>query len=350
MKNQPSQPAQAQVSIGNEPPPFSIEAPHSPENEDEWLDFDNIAHSHDRGYKFLFSHKELVQELIEGFAPSELVADIDFSSLQKENGSFITPAMKKRDSDVVWSAKLKHSDQLIYLYLLLEFQSEVDHSMPVRILQYVAALYDDLNKQQRLSFKTGLPPVFPVVLYNGQPKWTAKQQMADLYCNLPDYLKPYQPQLRYYLIDEERVPDEQIDSVINGISTIFSFEKAHEYAQARHSTQKLIGYLDGLGDDQRALAMAVLKWVMVHLKKNYPTINIAPVEQIIKEPSMLAQNVENWEKELKLEGIQQGKLEGKLEAAQTMVKDFGISVKEAASKLKVPLDELMDYLKKNDKP
>lgn len=141
--------------------------------------------------------------------------------------------------------------------------------------------------------------------------------------------------------------------MINGISTIFSFEKAHEYAQARHSTQKLVRYLEGLGDDKRALAMAVLKWVMVHLKKNYPTINIAPVEQIIKEPSMLAQNVENWKREIfaegELRGELRGKLEGKLEAALKMVRRFNLSVKEAAEELSIPVKELMDYMKKHDK-
>lgn len=316
-----------------------------PENDDDWFEPDSMAHSHDRGYKYLFSHKELVQELIEGFAPADLVTNLDFNSLKKENGSFITPAMKKRDSDVVWSVKLKHSEQTIFLYLLLEFQSEVDLSMPVRILQYVAALYDDLNKQQRLSIKTGLPPVFPVVLYNGRPKWTAKHDMAELYKNLPEYLKPYQPQLRYYLIDEERIPDEQIDGVINGISTIFSFEKAHEYAQARHSTQKLLRYLESLGDDQRALAMAVLKWVMVHLKKNYPTINIAPVEHIIKEPSMLSQNVENWKKEIFAEGEQLGKLEQAIQ----MIKEFNLSVELVAERCQLSLKELKERLNQNDK-
>ena len=48
--------------------------------------------------------------------------------------------------------------------------------------------------------------------------------------------------------------------------------------------------------------------------------------------------------------MQEGRLEGKLEAAQTMVRDFGISVKDAATKLKVPLDDLVDYLKKHEQP
>ncbi|WFE68515.1 hypothetical protein P8S54_09935 [Thiomicrospira sp. R3] len=46
--------------------------------------------------------------------------------------------------------------------------------------------------------------------------------------------------------------------------------------------------------------------------------------------------------------MQEGRLEGKLEAAQTMVVDFGISVKNAASKLKVPLDDLVAYLNKHE--
>ena len=41
MKNQPSQPAQAQVSIGNEPPPFRIEDLHLEDlNIDEIMAFE----------------------------------------------------------------------------------------------------------------------------------------------------------------------------------------------------------------------------------------------------------------------------------------------------------------------
>ncbi|HEY9016802.1 hypothetical protein [Thiomicrospira sp.] len=46
--------------------------------------------------------------------------------------------------------------------------------------------------------------------------------------------------------------------------------------------------------------------------------------------------------------MQQRELKGRLEAAQTMVKYFGILVKDAALKLKVPLDQLTEYLKKRE--
>ena len=67
---------------------------------------------------------------------------------------------------------------------------------------------------------------------------------------------------------------------------------------------------------------------------------------------MLAQNIEEWieqeRRESMQKGIQQGEQKGKLEAAHTMIKDFGLSVKDVALKLKVPLDELLAYLNKNE--
>ena len=53
---------------------------------------------------------------------------------------------------------------------------------------------------------------------------------------------------------------------------------------------------------------------------------------------MLAENFENL----------MHQQQGKLEAAQAMVKDFGISVKDAALKLKVPLEDVINDLKKNE--
>ncbi|AEG30870.1 RpnC/YadD family protein [Thiomicrospira cyclica] len=70
---------------------------------------------------------------------------------------------------------------------------------------------------------------------------------------------------------------------------------------------------------------------------------VTSVERIAMQEGWMKGQQEGW-----MKGQQEGKLEGKLEAAQTMVKDFGISVKDAATKLKVPLDDLIDYLNKHE--
>ena len=51
---------------------------------------------HDTGYKELFSYPEFVQQLIEGFAPSEISGLMDFSTLQNHSGNYITPLFEEK--------------------------------------------------------------------------------------------------------------------------------------------------------------------------------------------------------------------------------------------------------------
>jgi len=65
-------------------------------------------------------------------------------------------------------------------YLLLEFQSSVDRLMAVRLLTYVGLLYQDLAAAGEIPHGGKLPPVLPIVLYNGQAPWTAATALAGL--------------------------------------------------------------------------------------------------------------------------------------------------------------------------
>lgn len=56
---------------------------------------------HDTGYKELFSYPEFVQQLIEGFSPSDIVGMMDFSTLKKHSGHYITPLVEEEIEDVV---------------------------------------------------------------------------------------------------------------------------------------------------------------------------------------------------------------------------------------------------------
>ncbi len=62
---------------------------------------------HDSGYKLLFSHPELIRELIEGFVPGEIVALVDFSSLERLNASFVSREMQQREGDMIWSVRIR---------------------------------------------------------------------------------------------------------------------------------------------------------------------------------------------------------------------------------------------------
>lgn len=83
-------------------------------------------------YKFLFSNPELVRDLIMGFIPDEWLQSLDYSTLEKVPGSYISEDFKQREDDIVWGVKV--GGDWVYLYLLLKFQGRVDKYMALRMM------------------------------------------------------------------------------------------------------------------------------------------------------------------------------------------------------------------------
>ncbi|NLY41215.1 MAG: Rpn family recombination-promoting nuclease/putative transposase, partial [Desulfovibrionales bacterium] len=54
------------------------------------------ASPHDGSYKNLFSHKEMVETLIRDFVSEDWVDQVDFSTLEKQNGSYVTDDLRER--------------------------------------------------------------------------------------------------------------------------------------------------------------------------------------------------------------------------------------------------------------
>ena len=89
---------------------------------------------HDHSYKLLFSHPEMVADLIRGFVREEWVQHLDFTSLEKVSGSYVADDLREREDDVIW--RLRWGSDWLYVYLLIEFQSTVDRYMAARVLAY----------------------------------------------------------------------------------------------------------------------------------------------------------------------------------------------------------------------
>lgn len=79
--------------------------------------------------------------------------------------------------------------------------------MAVRIQTYVGLLYQDLIRTQQLTEARLLPPVLPVVLYNGAVAWTAKTDVSDLIQPVTGLLADYRLRQRYLLLDEVRLAE-----------------------------------------------------------------------------------------------------------------------------------------------
>jgi hypothetical protein len=161
-----------------------------------------MADRHDTRYKMLFSHPELVREVLESFVHEDFVRQLDWTRMTRIDKSFVNPQYRKKESDLIWQIPFsgkasgdsfsgkasgdsfsgkasgdsfsgkasgdsfsgkasgdsfsgKASGELLsgeaagepfYLYLLLEFQSTVDRFLALRMLHYLCEFYEYLNK------------------------------------------------------------------------------------------------------------------------------------------------------------------------------------------------------------
>jgi predicted transposase/invertase (TIGR01784 family) len=126
-----------------------------------------MASDHDTAYKQLFSHPEMVRELLLGYVPGDLLSQLDLSTLERVSGSYVGDKGTQRHSDMVWKVRL--DGEWLYLYILLEFQSRSDLWMALRMFVYVGLMYQDLVKRHELPESGQLPSVFTVAFAETAP-------------------------------------------------------------------------------------------------------------------------------------------------------------------------------------
>lgn len=130
----------------------------------------NMRTDHDTSYKQLFSYPELVRELLAGFLPFAWARRLSIDGCTRCNASFASETGRQRHDDMVW--RIRTGAPIDDLYVLLEFQSQPDRWMALRMQVYAGLLHQDLLKQSALAPANDLPAVLPLVIYNGTEPWT----------------------------------------------------------------------------------------------------------------------------------------------------------------------------------
>jgi predicted transposase/invertase (TIGR01784 family) len=101
----------------------------------------------DKLFKHGMSDLRVARELFNDHVPSKIKTLIDFNQISCEKNTFIDPAFKATEADVLYKAKLINSDEFAYLYLLCEHQSEIDELMPFRLMVYMVRILEMHLKQ-----------------------------------------------------------------------------------------------------------------------------------------------------------------------------------------------------------
>ena len=239
---------------------------------------------------------------------ADFIADLDFSTLERCSGSYVTDDLRELYDDIVWRVGWKKGSWC-YVALLLEFQSTPDHWMALRTLSYTTLLLLDLVKMGNVRENEGLPPVFPIVIYNGGKAWKAPQEVAALFAPMPEGLKYYRPQHRHFLLDESRVPGEELDKSNGLVAQLLRLERAQEPEQVRRIVRELIARLHG--PEYLSLRRAFTVWLgRVVLKRSGITEEIPEFQDLREVDAMLEERAAQWKHEYITLGRKEGEAKG----------------------------------------
>ena len=299
-----------------------------------------MAQDHDTGYKLLFSDKLMVRDLVQGFIDEPWLRQLDFDTLERVNGQYVSEDMRSREDDVVW--RVRSGQDWLYLYLLIEFQSTDERYMALRMMVYVGLLYQDLLRQKRLAPTGLLPPVLPIVLYNGDPRWRSPTELSALLPKLPAFLAGLQPQMRYVLIDEGAYPEAMLlQQPRNLVASVFRLEQPLTLEQVKAAVDAL--ELATRPHEYKTVRRLVAIWLRALLKRNkkYPML-LPELEDLQELRVMLSQRMEQWAEGFiaqgEQKGLEKGVLKGRLEGearllARQLSRRFGELPAWAAQRL-----------------
>jgi hypothetical protein len=268
---------------------------------------------HDHSYKLLFSHPEMVRDLLLGFVHETWVTELDFTTLERVNTSYISEDLRRREDDIIW--RVRRADDWLYIYLLVEFQSQPDPWMAMRMLVYVGLLYQELIKGGHFTASGKLPPVFPLVLYNGEQSWRAAEHTAELIEALPGGLVDYRPDLRYLLIDENRYAGQAMPGTENLAAALFRLENSQAPQELQAMVKTLSQWL--YAPEQASLRRAFTVWLKkVLLPARIPGVDMPELADLNEVNTMLAERVMEWTRQWKAQGMQEGLEKGREEGLE----------------------------------
>ena len=266
-----------------------------------------MADHHDSSYKNLFSHAELIKDLLQGFVHEPWVAELDFDSLERVNTNFVSDKLDKRDEDIIW--RIKWRERWLYLYLLLAFQSTDDTYMAVRVMVYVGLLYQQLIREKAIEKQEKLPPVLPIVLYNGEKPWKSATAVQDLVQSITGF-EDYMPRLSYLLLDERHYNNlDEFDQLRNLVAAIFQLEQSRTPQDIQSVVIKLLEWLTQ--PEQESIRRSFAIWLnRVLIPRRLPEKHIPIVESLNEVDAMLAETVQRWYAEAEEKGFAKGEEEG----------------------------------------
>jgi predicted transposase/invertase (TIGR01784 family) len=285
-------------------------------------------HVNDKGYKKLFENKEMFVEFLKTFVKEGWVEDIDEKDLIRIDKEFILVDNRSKEADIVYRMKLKNEQEVIF-YILLELQSTVDRMMPYRLLIYMTQIWknilssvkeSDANKEEYR-----LPAIVPLVLYNGENKWSAPLRFKDFVSEAARFDK-YLVDFQYILVSANDYDPKELLRIGNAISLIIRMDQKLEKDDKdgfQERFKEILRMQDTLPTEKMRL---ICDFVFHVVAKKFKTeeeqeMFKKQINDYLKEGIEMTYALEKALDNIEQKGIEQGREEKAISMARKMLAD-----------------------------
>lgn len=176
-----------------------------------------ISNPHDRFFREVFSRLEWSRAFIRTQLPAAIVEALDLDSLELRPGSFLDEELQQYFSDLLFRVSLQ-TGRDAYVYILLEHKSYVERFVAMQLLRYKVEIWEQVrqeakaekrHKERKRTEPFKLPPIFPLVVYQGKREWRVSQHFQDL-VDGGDEWQPYLPDSKYALVSVESLRETEL--------------------------------------------------------------------------------------------------------------------------------------------
>ena len=273
---------------------------------------------HDASGKHMLSFTVVITDLLRDFVNQPWLAHVDLSTIEPVRTEYTNDKFNVRLNDMVWRIR-KRTGEPLYVVVMMELQSSVEHFMAARMNMYVGLLFDTLVRSGQVKGRK-LPHVVPLVLYTGERDWNAPLELTELIEDTLPGIERYTNQFNYHVVSVHQC--RELDPARRNVADAwFRAIRVRDYPAANAALEQLIDVLEG--PEHASLRAAITKWFLrVVLAVFLPEGELEQMRKLrdlVEVRQMLSENMVKWSEEWLTKGEARGLAKGLAQGQRSLL-------------------------------
>ncbi len=281
------------------------------------------------------------------------------------------PESVQKYRDVLKSAVVMQDDQAAYLIIGIENQTDIHYAMPVRNMIYDALQYgkqvdqtarrNQRNRRTRVQkkgeFLSGfykedkLIPVITFMIHFGAEEWDGPMSLKEMMDLQDEVLEEYIQDYRIYLIDPVKLTEEELGKFKSSLREVLMFMK---YSKDEEKMDEFIRNNENMSrmDRMAAEVMKCIGKIPMEIEEGGEVNMCKAIDDMMEKRERkgrqegIQKGIQKGIREGREKGIQEGKKAGQLEVLMELAMDGILSVKVAADKASMSVNDFEKQLEK----